>query len=204
MATTVEKGWAGWTDRIGKNLDIPFILAIIGVLFVIIVPLPPVLLDCLLVLNISLSMLILLTTVYVLHPLDFSAFPSVLLMTTFFRLALNIATTRLILSRAGEDGVGAAGRVVQAFGEFVAGSNALVGFVIFTIIVVIQFVVITKGATRISEVAARFTLDAMPGYLPPAGTAAPARSRYGHGRPAGPSPPAGSPGGPFRPASRYT
>jgi flagellar biosynthesis protein FlhA len=163
MATTVEKGWAGWTDRIGRNLDIPLILAIIGVLFVIIVPLPPVLLDCLLVLNISLSMLILLTTVYVLHPLDFSAFPSVLLMTTFFRLALNIATTRLILSRAGEDGVGAAGRVVEAFGEFVAGSNALVGFVIFTIIVVIQFVVITKGATRISEVAARFTLDAMPG-----------------------------------------
>ena len=163
MAMTIEKRWSGWSDKLQDNLDIPLILAIIGVLFVIIVPLPTVLLDCLLVLNITLSMLILLTTVYILHPLEFSAFPSVLLMTTFFRLALNIATTRLILSRAGEDGVGAAGRVVQAFGEFVAGSNALVGFVIFTIIVVIQFVVVTKGATRISEVAARFTLDAMPG-----------------------------------------
>ena len=163
MAMTIEKRWSGWSDKLQDNLDIPLILAIIGVLFVIIVPLPTVILDCLLVLNITLSMLILLTTVYILHPLEFSAFPSVLLMTTFFRLALNIATTRLILSRAGEDGVGAAGRVVQAFGEFVAGSNALVGFVIFTIIVVIQFVVVTKGATRISEVAARFTLDAMPG-----------------------------------------
>jgi len=163
MAMTIGKRWSGWSDRLQDNLDIPLILAIIGVLFVIIVPLPTVILDCLLVLNITLSMLILLSTVYILHPLEFSAFPSVLLMTTFFRLALNIATTRLILSRAGEDGVGAAGRVVQAFGEFVAGSNALVGFVIFTIIVVIQFVVITKGATRISEVAARFALDGMPG-----------------------------------------
>jgi flagellar biosynthesis protein FlhA len=163
MATVAEKRWGEFSDRVQRNLDIPIILAIIGVLFVIIVPLPPVLLDCLLVMNITLSMLILITTVYVLAPLDFSAFPSILLMSTFFRLALNIATTRLILSRAGEDGVGAAGNVVQAFGEFVAGPNALVGFVIFTIIVVIQFVVITKGATRISEVAARFTLDAMPG-----------------------------------------
>jgi flagellar biosynthesis protein FlhA len=163
MAATMDKGWAGWSDRIQRNLDIPLILAIIGVLFTIIVPLPSLLLDLLLVTNITLSMLILLTTVYVMNPLDFSAFPSVLLMTTFFRLALNVATTRLILSRAGEEGEGAAGRVVEAFGNFVAGSNPLVGFVIFTILIVIQFVVITKGATRISEVAARFTLDAMPG-----------------------------------------
>src|ERR1041385_4634971 len=159
----MEKRWAGMSERFQRNLDIPLIVAIIGVLFTILVPLPPILLDGLLVLNITLSMLILLTTVYVLHPLDFNAFPSVLLMTTFYRLALNIATTRLILSPAGRGGVGAAGRVVEAFGEFVAGSNALVGFVIFTILMVIQFVVITKGATRISEVAARFTLDAMPG-----------------------------------------
>jgi flagellar biosynthesis protein FlhA len=163
MASALEKRFTGWSDRVQRNLDVPLILAIIGVLFTILVPLPPFLLDCLLVLNITLSMLILLTTVYVMNPLDFSAFPSILLMTTFFRLALNVATTRLILSRAGEDGAAAAGRVVEAFGEFVAGSNALVGFVIFTIIIVIQFVVITKGATRISEVAARFTLDAMPG-----------------------------------------
>jgi len=163
MATTLESRWSHLSDRIQKNLDIPIILAIIGILFTIIVPLPPMLMDCLLVLNITISMLILLTTIYVLHPLDFSAFPSILLMATVFRLALNIATTRLILSRAGEEGVGAAGQVVQAFGKFVAGSNALVGFVIFAIIIVIQFVVITKGATRISEVAARFTLDAMPG-----------------------------------------
>src|SRR5438093_3915026 len=118
MATAVERGAGGFAERIQRNLDVPLILAIIGILFTIIVPLPPVLLDCLLVLSITVSMLILLTTVYVLHPLDFSAFPSVLLMTTFFRLALNIATTRLILSHAGESGVGAAGRVVQAFGEF--------------------------------------------------------------------------------------
>jgi len=163
MATTLDKGWMGWSDRVQRNLDIPLVLAIIGVLFTIIVPLPPLLLDCLLVTNLTLSMLILLTTVYVVNPLDFSAFPSILLMSTFFRLALNVATTRLILSRAGEEGAGAAGRVVEAFGKFVTGSNPLVGFVIFTILVVIQFVVITKGATRISEVAARFTLDAMPG-----------------------------------------
>src|SRR5262245_42793515 len=163
MAATLDKGLGAWNDRFQRNLDIPLIVAIIGVLFTIIVPLPSLLLDCLLVANITLSMLILLTTVYVVNPLDFSAFPSILLMSTFFRLALNVATTRLILSRAGEEGVGAAGRVVEAFGKFVTGSNPLVGFVIFTILIVIQFVVITKGATRISEVAARFTLDAMPG-----------------------------------------
>src|SRR5262245_41177285 len=116
MATAVEKRWFDLSERVQRNLDLPIILAIIGVLFVILVPLPPVLLDCLLVLNITLSLLILITTVYVLAPLDFSAFPSILLMTTFFRLALNIATTRLILSRAGEERVGAAGNVVQAFG----------------------------------------------------------------------------------------
>ncbi len=163
MATAVERQIDTWSARIQKNLDIPLILAMIGILFIILVPLPPLLLDALLVLNITLSMLILLTTVYVVNPLDFSSFPSILLVVTFFRLALNIATTRLILSGAAEEGVGAAGRVVQAFGEFVAGASPLIGFVIFAIIIVIQFVVITKGATRISEVAARFILDAMPG-----------------------------------------
>ncbi len=163
MATLLERQIDTWSGRLQKNLDIPLILAMIGILFIILVPLPPLLLDGLLVLNITLSMLILFTTVYVVNPLDFSSFPSILLVVTFFRLALNIATTRLILSGAAQEGVGAAGRVVQAFGEFVAGASPLIGFVIFAIIIVIQFVVITKGATRISEVAARFILDAMPG-----------------------------------------
>ncbi len=128
----------------------------------IILPLPPSILDFLLIFNITFSILILLTTIYVQGPLQFSVFPSLLLVTTLFRLVLNIATTRLILANAnhGED---AAGQVVKTFGTFVAGDNEVVGFVLFAILVIIQFVVITKGATRISEVAARFTLDGMPG-----------------------------------------
>ncbi len=130
---------------------------------VIIVPLPPGLMDILLSANITMAVIILLTTIYVKTPLEFSIFPSLLLATTLVRLVLNVATTRLILTRAGTEGHGAAGRVVQEFGRFVAGDQIVVGLIIFAIIVVIQFVVITKGATRISEVAARFALDGMPG-----------------------------------------
>ena len=108
-------------------------------------------------------MIVLLTTIYVKTPLEFSVFPSLLLATTLGRLVLNVASTRLILTRAGEDGTLAAGGVIRSFGEFVAGDRIVVGLIIFVIIVVIQFVVITKGATRISEVAARFALDGMPG-----------------------------------------
>jgi len=130
---------------------------------VIIRPLPTWLMDFLLTANIALAMIILLTTIYVDRPLDFSVFPSLLLVATLYRLVLNVATTRLILSNAGVMREDAAGGVIRTFGEFVAGNEPVIGLIIFVILVVIQFIVITRGATRISEVAARFTLDAMPG-----------------------------------------
>jgi flagellar biosynthesis protein FlhA len=145
-----------WQDLI---LPVSIIMSVL----VIIVPMPPALMDVLLSCNIALSVIILLTTIYVRTPLEFSVFPSMLLATTLARLVLNVATTRLILTRAPVDGPNAAGHVVKAFGEFVAGNQLVVGIIIFVIIVIIQFVVITKGATRISEVAARFALDGMPG-----------------------------------------
>ena len=138
-------------------------VGIIASILVIIVPIPSPLMDLLLSANITIAVIMLLTTIYVRTPLEFSVFPSLLLATTLFRLVLNVATTRLILTRAETDGMLAAGGVVKTFGEFVAGDEIVVGLVIFAIIVLIQFVVITKGATRISEVAARFALDGMPG-----------------------------------------
>jgi len=138
-------------------------VAIIASVLVILVPLPAALMDVLLSANITVAVLVLLTTIYVKQPLEFSVFPSMLLATTLARLVLNVATTRLILSHAGADGLNAAGHVVASFAAFVAGQRIVVGIIIFVIIVVIQFVVITKGATRISEVAARFALDGMPG-----------------------------------------
>lgn len=140
-----------------KSGDIIVTLGIIGIILMIIIPVPLFMLDILLSLNISLSLLILLIAIYNKEALEFSVFPSLLLITTMFRLALNITTTRYIL------GTGSAGNVIEAFGNFVMGGNALVGFIVFIIIVIIQFMVITKGAERVSEVGARFTLDAMPG-----------------------------------------
>jgi flagellar biosynthesis protein FlhA len=147
---------SGWQD-----LVLP--LGLIASILVIIVPLPPPVLDVLLAANITVSVIVLLTTIYVRTPLEFNIFPSLLLATTLGRLVLNVATTRLILTHASKDGLNAAGGVVRSFGEFVAGDQLVVGIIIFVIIIVIQFVVITKGATRISEVAARFALDGMPG-----------------------------------------
>jgi flagellar biosynthesis protein FlhA len=138
-------------------------VAVIASVLVILVPLPAALLDILLAANIAVAVIVLLTTIYVKTPLEFSVFPTLLLATTLARLVLNVATTRLILTDAGSHGAMAAGGVVRSFGEFVAGDKIVVGLVIFAIIVVIQFVVITKGASRISEVAARFALDGMPG-----------------------------------------
>jgi flagellar biosynthesis protein FlhA len=132
-------------------------VALLGLLVVFLVPLPTFILDILLAVNLSSTVLLLLVTLTVRKPLDFSTFPSLLLLLTLFRLGLNVATTRLILLQ------GNAGDIVQAFGQFVVGGNLIVGLVIFAILVIIQFVVITKGAGRVSEVAARFTLDAMPG-----------------------------------------
>src|SRR5436309_2434596 len=127
-----------------------------------VIPLPAVLIDLLLALSISLALVILMVSMYTQQPLEFSTFPSVLLVVTLFRLALNVASTRLILLH-GHEGSGAAGHVIRAFGNFVVGGSYVVGLVVFLILVVINFAVITKGAGRIAEVAARFTLDAMPG-----------------------------------------
>lgn len=151
---------AHWIQR-GQELILP--LAFIASVLVIMVPLPPMLMDVMLAANITVAVIVLLTTIYVKSPLEFSIFPSLLLATTLARLVLNVATTRLILTRAGTLKDEAAGGVINAFADFVAGDTIVVGLIIFIIIVVIQFVVITKGATRISEVAARFALDGMPG-----------------------------------------
>ncbi|MDD5017612.1 MAG: flagellar biosynthesis protein FlhA [Eubacteriales bacterium] len=141
-----------------KITDIVVAVFILVIVLLIIIPLTPGVMDAFLVTNISLSLLILLTTLYIKKTLDFSTYPTVLLIITLFRLALNISSTRLILSNGGD-----AGNVIKAFGSFVVGSNLIVGLVVFLIIVVVQFIVITKGAERVAEVAARFTLDAMPG-----------------------------------------
>lgn len=145
-----------------RNTDVAMGFAAMSILMVMIIPIPTAMLDLLLTFNITFGLMILLVGMYVIKPLDFSAFPSILLLATLFRLALNIASTRLILLH-GNEGASAAGRVIMAFGSFVVGGNYLVGVIVFLILVVVNFVVITKGAGRIAEVAARFTLDAMPG-----------------------------------------
>src|SRR5215468_1073210 len=137
-------------------------IAIVVILIAVIIPLPTIILDVLISANISLSVVILLASVYLLNPTQFSSFPSILLLTTLFRLSLNIASTRLILLN-GSQGLSAAGDVIRAFGQFVVGGNYAVGIVIFLVLIVIQYVVINHGAVRISEVTARFTLDALPG-----------------------------------------
>ncbi|MCW5620029.1 MAG: flagellar biosynthesis protein FlhA [Burkholderiales bacterium] len=137
-------------------------LLIIMILAMMVLPLPPIALDLLFTFNIAMSMLVMLVALYVFKPLDFSLFPTVLLLTTLLRLSLNVASTRVVLMH-GHSGSDAAGKVIEAFGHFLVGSNYAVGLVVFVILVIINFVVITKGAGRIAEVAARFTLDAMPG-----------------------------------------
>ena len=146
--------------EISKGLGVPVLLLMI--MAMMLVPLPPLALDILFTFNIALSLAILLTTVYVGRPLDFGVFPTILLIVTLLRLALNIASTRIVLLN-GHTGTAAAGQVIEAFGNFVAGGNYAVGLVVFGILVIINFVVVTKGAGRVSEVSARFTLDAMPG-----------------------------------------
>ncbi len=145
-----------------KHSDIYVAVGVIGILALMIIPLPALILDVFLAASITISLAILLVCLYTRQVLEFSVFPSVLLVTTLFRLALNIAGTRLILLH-GNEGTGAAGAVIKAFGSFVVGGNYVVGAVMFLILVVINFVVITKGAGRVAEVAARFTLDALPG-----------------------------------------
>lgn len=149
--------------RVSRELILPVI--VIGLIFVMLVRLPTGLMDVMLAANLAFAAIVLLTTIYVTSPLEFSVFPSMLLTATLFRLVLNCATTRLILTGGDNpaEATAAAGHVIQAFGNFVTGDSIVVGLIIFIILIVIQFVVITKGATRISEVAARFVLDGMPG-----------------------------------------
>jgi len=141
----------------GKQSDLVLVLGVVCILMVLVTPIPPELLDFLLILNLSFALLILLLTFYVDKPLKFSTFPSLLLIATLFRLSLNIAATRLILSDAD------AGRVIEAIGTHVVGGNFVIGMIVFLVLVVVQYVVVTNGAQRVAEVAARFTLDAMPG-----------------------------------------
>ena len=146
-----------------SNSDLIVAVGLLLILSVMIIPVPPVILDLLFALTLSGSVIILLISVYAKRPLDFSTFPSVLLVSTLFRLSLNVASTKNILIRGGSDGTAAAGEIIKSFGEFVVGGNYVVGIIIFIILVIINFMVITKGAGRVAEVAARFTLDAMPG-----------------------------------------
>jgi len=164
--TTANNRTPAWIRGLARHRGMIVPIGFIALLGVIVVPLPPVMMDILIAANIGLAVIMLLTTVYVQQPLEFSVFPSLLLGTTLTRLVLNVASTRLILSADAdtpEAAMDVAGKVISAFGTFVAGDSLVVGAIIFLILIIVQFVVITKGATRISEVAARFTLDAMPG-----------------------------------------
>ena len=150
-----------WRDLLQRT-DIMAAVGMVSILMIMIIPVPPILLDLLLSTNITIALLIMVISLYTVSATDFSIFPAILLATTLFRLALNVASTRLILLR-GDEGPAAAGAVIESFGQFVVGGNYVVGLVIFAILVLINFMVITKGAGRVAEVAARFTLDAMPG-----------------------------------------
>jgi flagellar biosynthesis protein FlhA len=145
-----------------KRGDLGLAFGVLAILVILILPLPPFLLDVSLAISITLSVLILMTTLFIQGPLEFSSFPTLLLIATMLRLSLNLASTKLILGN-GSTGTGAAGHVIEAFGSFVMGGNFVIGIIVFSILVIVNFVVITKGSGRIAEVAARFTLDAMPG-----------------------------------------
>ncbi len=147
----------GILQGLGKNTDVLLAVAVVSILVFMVLPLPPFLLDILIAFNITFSIVVLLISMYITSPLELSVFPGLLLILTLFRLSLNVASTRLILAD------GYAGKIIFAFGSFVVKGNYIVGFIVFLILVIIQFIVITKGAGRIAEVAARFTLDAMPG-----------------------------------------
>jgi flagellar biosynthesis protein FlhA len=152
----------GEMGALARRSDLLLAIGVTSILVVLVFPLPAVLLDLLLAVSIIVSVLILMTSLFIEEPLEFSSFPTVLLIATMLRLALNLASTRLILAR-GHEGTAAAGHVIEAFGHFVMGGNFVIGVIVFAILIIVNFVVITKGSGRIAEVAARFTLDAMPG-----------------------------------------
>lgn len=144
-------------QQFGQRKDIMLAILLLAVVFMMVLPLPTVILDVLIAINMTISVVLLMVSVYITSPLQFSVFPVLLLVTTLFRLALAVSTTRMILLQAD------AGQIVYTFGQFVVGGNLIVGIVIFLIITIVQFLVITKGSERVAEVSARFSLDAMPG-----------------------------------------
>jgi flagellar biosynthesis protein FlhA len=161
MAAVIQAiGWKRWLASARQGLGAPLLVLVI--MAMIVVPLPPLALDAFFTINIALSLVLLLAVIYVARPLEFSSFPTVLLIVTMLRLGLNVASTRVILLD-GHEGPGAAGSVIESFGHFVVGGNFAVGLVVFVILTIINFIVVTKGAGRVSEVSARFTLDALPG-----------------------------------------
>src|SRR3954463_14824408 len=145
-----------------KNGEVALAIGIMAILVVLLLPLPAWLLDLSLSFSLTFAIVILMTSIFIRKPLEFSSFPTVLLIATMLRVALNLASTRLILAR-GNEGTAAAGHVLEAFGHFVLGGNFVIGVIVVAILIIVNFVVITKGSGRIAEVAARFTLDAMPG-----------------------------------------
>src|SRR6478735_4910726 len=162
---TAAKGFDLTPGKIGEFIrksDLGLAIGIMAILVVLILPLPTWLLDVSLAFSLSFSILILMTAVFIRKPLEFSSFPAILLLTTMLRLALNLASTRLILSH-GNEGTAASGYIIQAFGNLIMRGNFVIGISCFAILIVVNFVVITKGSGRIAEVAARFSLDAMPG-----------------------------------------
>jgi flagellar biosynthesis protein FlhA len=165
VATTLARLDGNWLPVLRSSLrqtDILLGLGVIAILVVLILPLPALLLDLLLAVSVTFSVLVLLTSLFIERPLDFNAFPTVLLIATMLRLSLNLASTRLILSQ-GHEGPAAAGHVIEAFGGFIMQGNIVIGVIVFAILIIVNFIVITKGSGRIAEVAARFSLDAMPG-----------------------------------------
>ncbi|WP_421886635.1 flagellar biosynthesis protein FlhA [Methylibium sp.] len=154
------QAWLGPNARMIRSLAVP--LLVLMVLAMMVLPLPPLALDLLFTFNIALALMVMMVSAYMVKPLDFSAFPAVILLTTLLRLSLNVASSRVVLME-GHTGPGAAGAVIESFGHFLIGGNFAVGIIVFAILVVINFIVVTKGAERIAEVGARFTLDAMPG-----------------------------------------
>ncbi len=161
MSVAEKAAQASLSDAVGK-LHVMIPVGVMAILLVMVLPMPPVIMDLLISLNITLSIIVMLVSMYILQPVHFSVFPALLLLITLFRLALNVASTRLILLH-GSEGEDAAGKVIQSFGQFVVGGNYFVGLIVFLVLMAIQYIVINHGAIRISEVTARFTLDAMPG-----------------------------------------
>ena len=162
MNTLVQQlqQWLGPNAKAIRALMAP--LVVVMILAMMVLPLAPFVLDLLFTFNIAMALMVMMVAAYMIRPLDFAAFPAVILLTTLLRLSLNVASTRIVLLD-GHTGSAAAGKVIESFGHFLIGGNFAVGLIVFAILVVINFVVVTKGAGRVAEVAARFTLDAMPG-----------------------------------------